>query len=323
MKKIGLIIFVFIVGTTVMSSLFFQYKNIDFLEIGNRSSTPQNFKVAFIADQGLGENSRKVLELIKKEGTNMVLHQGDFDYEDNPDAWDRQINEFLGEDFPYFASIGNHDVTAWERYKKKLEERLKRIEGAQCVGDLGVKSACKYKGIFFILSGVDIEEKRHDEYINEQLANDNSIWRICSWHKNQRLMQVGHKGDETGWKVYEECRKGGAIIATGHEHSYSRTYLMGDFSRQIIASKSNILRIEKGKSFAFVSALGGESIRYPNEDLAKKEWWAAIYTAAQNANYGALFCTFNEDNVENVAHCYFKDIDGKIADEFYIVNNLN
>jgi len=76
MKRIWVIIFVFIVGTIIMSSLFFQYKNIDFLEIKNISSTPQNFKVAFIADQVLGENSRKVLELIKKEGLTKKLIDG-------------------------------------------------------------------------------------------------------------------------------------------------------------------------------------------------------------------------------------------------------
>ncbi len=43
----------------------------------------------------------------------MVLHQGDFDYKDDPDAWDQRINLVLGPDFPYFASIGNHDFAFW------------------------------------------------------------------------------------------------------------------------------------------------------------------------------------------------------------------
>jgi len=29
-----------------------------------------------------------VLGLIGSEGADMVLHQGDFDYQDDPDAWD-------------------------------------------------------------------------------------------------------------------------------------------------------------------------------------------------------------------------------------------
>ena len=66
-----------------------------------------------IGDQGLGPNAIAVLELIKDEGARMVLHQGDFDYEDDPDKWDKQISDVLGSDFPYFASIGNHDVKKW------------------------------------------------------------------------------------------------------------------------------------------------------------------------------------------------------------------
>ena len=80
----------------------------------------------------------------------MVLHQGDFDYQDNPDAWDQKINDILGPDFPYFASIGNHDVAAWSGYQQKLQERLARLEEANCTGDLGVESACTYRGLFFL-----------------------------------------------------------------------------------------------------------------------------------------------------------------------------
>lgn len=287
----------------------------------NKLLTPKNFKVAFISDQGLNANSRAVLTLIRDERADMVLHQGDFDYTNNPDAWDQQINDVLGPDFPYFASIGNHDANAWPRYQQKLYVRLNRTS-AKCTGDFGVKAACHYNGILFILSGVGTMGEGHEAYIREQLENDYSIWKICSWHKDQRLMQTGSKQDEVGWEVYDECRKGGAIIATGHQHSYSRTHLMDNFKTQDIASTSNTLRIEKGKTFAFVSALGGISIYTQNDELVSNPWWAAVYTPAQNANYGALFCTFNVDGIENKAHCYFKDIDGNIPDKFYIISDV-
>ncbi len=79
----------------------------------------------------------------------------------------------------------------------------------------------------------------HAEYIQEELSENNSIWSIiCSWHKNMRLTQVGGKENETGWAVYDECRKGGAIIATGHEHSYSRTLTLSNVKSQDIHSDS-------------------------------------------------------------------------------------
>ena len=291
-------------------------------EAGQPESVPPDFKVAFIGDQGLNRASRSVLRMIKDEGADMVLHQGDFDYQDNPDLWDQQINQVLGDDFPYFASIGNHDVLAWENYQRKLEARLARISGARCTGDLGVNSSCTYKGLFFVLSGVGTRGSGHVSFIKEALASPEareSLWRICSWHTNQRLMQVGSKGDQVGWEPYEECRKGGAIIATGHEHSYSRTHLMDSFDPQVIASAVSPLRIARGQSFAFVSGLGGQSIRGQDDQLAAKPWWAAVHTSAKGADYGALFCTFNHNGVENRAHCYFKDLNGVIADEFEVI----
>ena len=249
----------------------------------------------------------------------MVLHQGDFDYLDDPDAWDQQITDILGADYPYFASIGNHDLIAWDGYQEKLEERLAQVDDATCTGDLGVKAACTYRGLFFVLSGVGTLGSDHADFIKDALAADDSVWRICSWHKNQRLMQVGGKGDEVGWGPYEECRKAGAIIATGHEHSYERTYLMDGLENQSVASRSSTLRIEKGKTFVFVSGLGGRSIRGQDDALAANPWWAEVFTADQGANFGAFFCTFNRNGTENKARCYFKDIDGTVADKFQVI----
>ena len=290
--------------------------------------TPPNFKVAFIGDQGLGSNALAVLRLIRDEGADMVLHQGDLAYANDPDAWDSQISSVLGSDFPYFASIGNHDCVGssgcsgpgrWLGFQSKLQDRLSKIEGARCSGDLGVKSACSYKGLFFILSGVGTLGTGHEPYITDQLAGDTSIWRICSWHKNQRLMQTGGKQDEIGWGVYEACRQGGAIIATGHEHSYSRTHLMDDLGTQSVASTLNTLKLENGRTFVIVSGLGGRSVRGQDDELAAKPWWGSVYNSTQGAESGALFCAFNAGGVETRAHCYFKDVGGVIADAFLLV----
>ena len=299
-------------------------------EILAASVPPPGFKVAFIGDQGLGStDSIPVLQLIKNEGANMVLHQGDYDYSDNPAAWDQQITGVLGADFPYFASIGNHDVAAWPGYQQKLYDRLAKIPGAVCTGDLGVKAGCTYQGLFFILSGVGTMGTDHDVYIKDQLAQDNSIWSICSWHKNMQAMQVGSKSDSTGWAVYEECKNGGAIIATGHEHSYERTKTMTSIQNQVIDPEwpgVNNVRVAPGASFVFVSGLGGASIR--NQDLCLPTTfpygcnglWASIYTSDQGANYGALFCSFNVGGQANKAQCYFKDISGNIPDQFEITS---
>ena len=159
--------------------------------------TLQPVTVAFIGDQGINSNSRAVLQLIRDEGVDLVLHQGDLDYENNPTRWDAFITGILGVDFPYLASVGNHDIP-WHSsngYQDKLQSRLDRIDEISCSGDLGVQSVCTFKGLFFILSGIGTKIAKNDPdhvaYIRKQLAQTNSIWRICSWHKSQKKMQVG------------------------------------------------------------------------------------------------------------------------------------
>jgi len=289
-----------------------------------------NFTIAFIGDQGLGSNARAVLNLIKNEGADAVVHSGDFDYNDNPADWDGQINGILGPDFPYFASVGNHDSARFYGsggYQEFLAARMTRL-GITWDGDLGVKSSFHYNGFFILLTAPGTLSTGHELYIRDQLATDNSIWRISSWHKNMRLMQVENKSDETGWGVYEESRKGGAIVATGHDHSYARTHLLSNFQNQTVAGTSNTLILDsdspstpsdEGRSFAFVSGLGGAGIYSQTRSGA---WWASIYTSTQGATYGALFGVFNYQGNPRLAHFYFKNINGTVVDDFYVQNNV-
>jgi len=295
---------------------------------------PPNFKIAFIGDQGLGANAVAVLNLIKNEGAQAVVHSGDLDYVDDPAAFDAQINSVLGANFPYFVSIGNHDELAWSGpngYQKLLENRFNRL-GISWSGRLGVKSSFHYKGIFFVITPPGItsgfDDGSSDSYIRDRLFTDISVWSICSWHKNMRLMQIGEKQDETGWGVYEEARKGGAIIVTGHEHSYSRTHLLSSMSAQTVASTSNTLHLTEGNSFAFVSGLGGHSIRAQS---LTGNWWASAYASTclpgdpicqPNASFGAMFGVFNVDGQPNKATFYFKDINGRVVDHFEVISDV-
>ena len=321
-------------------------KDLFFIQSGAGTIGSSHIKVAFIGDQGINTNSKKVLELIRDEGADMVLHQGDLGYgdESDPEAatkWNNQINAILGSDFPYFASIGNHDQGQWSVYQLELQERLDRNAEATCTGDLGVKSTCHYKGLFFILSGAGTRGSGHADFIKDQLAQNDSIWSICSWHKNQREMQVGGKSSEVGWGPYEECRKGGAIIATGHEHSYHRTKTLSNMTNQTVDpscldspdTPDRDVCVSPGSTFAFVSGLGGASIR--NQEL-DGNWWSSIYVGPQfgtipgraeepyggcidapsptnpcvgNAKPGALFVTFNVDGDPRKAVGEFKAIE--------------
>ncbi len=277
----------------------------------------EEIKVAFIGDQGLNDTSKAVLQLIKSEKAEAVFHQGDFEYADDPQAWENQINEILGKNFPYFSTMGNHELKAWNGYGQIISERMSRIK-ADCTGVIATQSDCVYKNISYISVAPGIFKSDYPSYLAKSLQLHKDMWNICSWHKNQKLMQLGAKQDEVGWAVYETCREAGAIIATAHEHSYSRSYVMDNIEHQHVVSTSSILQIAPGKTFVFVSGLGGESIR---PQVLYNPWWGGVYSSTQNANPGALFCTFNIGGNTNKASCYFKDIKGNVPDRFEIMRS--
>ncbi len=277
--------------------------------------TPTNFTIAFIGDQGLWDSSKAVLALIKGEGADLVLHQGDLDYRDDPALWDAQTNTILGDDFPQLAVIGNHDTKQIEGYQKLMNDRIARIPGLLCTGELGVKATCTYKGIQILQSGVGSYGVFDESYFTTQLSEPGFTWRICSWHTPER-----HGQDIR--KAYEACRKAGAIIVTGHIHSYSRTGLVSDFdSKKMRFTNETPLVIEKGKTVMAITGLGGGTLRHKTEkDFRDSIQYANDYIIDYAENFGALFCKFNENGITNRAHCYFKTIDGEIIDQFDIVS---
>lgn len=283
----------------------------------------QPVKVAFIADQGTNADAQAVLHLVASEGTQLLLIQGDLGYDPNTAAsWEANLNNILGSNFPVLSVAGNHEQFEWPSYKQFITERVNRIPELSCTGDIGVKAFCQYRGIEVVqvARGVDevpgvLSSDGYQDYIEQSFANSQSRWRICSWHKNQKKMQVGGKQDETGWGVYQACLQSGGIVATGHEHSYSRTFLMSDFQQQTVVHNSSHMEIERGRSLAFVSGLGGRSVR-PQQLTGA--WWASIQTSSQGATHGALFCEFDEPH----ADCYFKDIAGNTRDSFTLESRL-
>ncbi len=277
--------------------------------------------VAFIGDQGTGDNARAVLQLVADEGVDLLLIQGDLGYDRNASTkWIANIDEILGEKFPVLLTVGNHENYEWPAYRQWLVQRIQDVPELTCQGDPGVKAHCSFRGVSIVQVAPGVNEVEgvsgrddYATYLDNELSNSANVWRICSWHKNQKSMQVGDKSDATGWDVYSACLKNGGIVATAHEHSYSRTFLMNDFENHTVAHQNDLLEIGPGSSFAFVSGLGGRRVR---EQKLSGNWWASIYSATQNASHGALFCTLTD----NRGTCRFKDIVGAVPDQFILEN---
>lgn len=298
-----------------------------------RPTTESNLRLAFVGDQSLGVYAISVLELIRDEGADLVIHGGDFDYVGEPAAWEQQIDDVLGADFPYFAAVGNHDLPQWSvsgGYQERLVARLSRVADARCDGDYGNASVCTFRGLRFVLSGVGTTTKSDHEAYLEQALQDDAIWRLCVWHKNQHDMQVGGKTDEVGWLAYQVCQEAGAPILTAHEHAYARTYTLNGLGVPEISHGSigapDELFFDTGMTAVFLSGLGGHSTRSVNS--APGAWWATIYTGSlqrengmdvsfsPSVEFGVLFIDFNVDGDPYKARGYFKTITGEIIDRF-------
>ncbi|WP_437336458.1 DNRLRE domain-containing protein [Sorangium sp. So ce394] len=312
---------------------------------GTGSSTDPELLIAFIGDQGNNGNADAVLQLIEDEGAAATIHNGDFDYADNPAAWENRINSVLGPNYPYFAIIGNHDAAAWggsSGYASYIQARHARVPDMNCTGELGVKATCNFRGLFIVQSCIGTGELRSTcaanaadqvSFIQDALANDSSIWSVCAWHKNQHDMQVGGKSNEVGWSAYQACMNAGAIVATGHEHSYSRTLTLTDVGNASTGHGKtgafNLVELGPNRNFVFVSGLGGVGIRdYEAASHDDDTWWSSYYASNKwvkngtlmsgTADYGALFIRFNVGGDPKRATAYFKDVDGRLADEFTI-----
>lgn len=292
--------------------------------------TDADLRVAVIGDSNIRSDAADVLQLIEDEGADFVIHVGDFDYRDEPADFEAHIDAVLGPDYPYFVTVGNHDVAEWETYQANFVDRLSRIPGATCTGDYGVNSACTYRGLSFILSGIGTTGAEHEGHIAAELADNRHTWRICAWHKNQEAMQVGGKSDAVGWLAYETCREGGAIVVTGHEHSYSRTRTLIDMENQLVDPawpQPDDVMVGPGSTFVAVSGLGGASIREQQRCLPTtfpygcNNEWAAISSSSQSGTAaGALFLDFHVDGEPGQGRGYFKNIDGAIVDTFDITS---
>lgn len=290
---------------------------------GGEISTDANLKIAFIGDTDSGSAFTSVLNLIKDEGASAVVVEGDMSYSANPTAWWNALEGVLGTSFPVFISRGNHDDSSWSGYLAKAANHLggaTRVAGAH---DANYKTT--YRGLVI----ATVKKGDSGSNITPLLSGDAHIWKICNWHQNQAALQIGGKGDEMGWDVYETCRGLGAIIQTGHEHSYERTKTLTNIASQTVdasCSARGSLCVGPGRTFANVVGLGGNSVRDQTRCLPStypygcNGEWAFIYTNQQSATHGAQFITFNAGGPKT-ATGYFKNINGVTVDTFTITHD--
>lgn len=290
------------------------FQQIKPIKIGDKQ-----YKVAFLGSQDLKSNSVKAMELLKAEGINLVVQLGDFDSADNPTKWRSLFTETLGEQVSVLPIMGEKDIKKWSAYKPVVESFVLNTKDQfgdmECSGDIGRNYSCKNNMFHFVMVTPDstaTTTSTQVEYINSEFASSDSLWRICTVHNNQL-------------EIYEACREAGAMIFTGHDNIYSRSYLLSSTRDVKVATTSDVLVMKPGVTFITVSGLGGRAV---GTKTKSDTWLASTYSSKQSANAGALICTFGigiKDLYAEIqkfdlgkAGCYFRDIKGFVPDAYYL-----
>jgi predicted phosphodiesterase len=309
------------------------------------------FKVAFIGDTGydphdtpaLDSGFEQVLALVRSEAAQLLAIAGDFSYQKKAAAarvYFGNIDRLLGARFPVLGADGNNDK--WSQYQPFFQQRLAHMSLNPTL-IAGKEYGLRFGGVQWAILG----GRGNAPFVRTQFASADDAWRVCMWHKNMHDMQTGGKWDEMDWATYRACQEAGAIIATGHEHAYARTVTLTDLGNCAAGHGAtgtpDRLEVGPGRTFVFVSGLGGHSLRdYHCAQHDDDTWWATVYTSnyylqagttvakscaligsrvVQGYTFGALFITFNAGGDPNKAEAYFKTINGETIETFSIIRH--
>lgn len=215
---------------------------------------PRNLTIGFIADTALTEDTQALYKILKDDGIELLVVSGDLDYINNPEGWDALLTSQFGDSFPVITAAGNHDYKIWPRYQQKEITRWQNANLRTCHGYPGVAHVCTWKGVTIVQTAPGVFNETGGTYknvdglgnfdfvafIRDSFAKYPNAFKVCSWHKNQHNMQTGDKKDETGWGVYDECMRQGAMVMTGHEHRLV-IHDMHSHNKQSNNKQSNII----------------------------------------------------------------------------------
>lgn len=287
-----------------------------------------NFKVAFFGDTGsMRDEFDRVIELVQREAVDLIVIEGDFNYEKNgQDLWKEKVNRF-GANFPILFVQGNHDVidgNDWNDYRTLIDQHSPN-GGTAFTNSADWQIA--YKGVNFVSFS---EEPPGDEsFLNSALGATSSQykWNICNWHRTNNQLTVGaNRSGDTGIGNYNICMQHGAMIINAHDHTYQRTKTLINMSNREVdsdptCSTNNNLCLGPGRSFVIISGLGGQGFHSQTKCLnaGACPFWASLQTGSQsNTRNGALFITFNVGGNSNQAQGYFKTYEDAVLDSFTI-----
>jgi len=286
----------------------------------------KGLKIGFVGDTGAqtsgnaGFYAQSVFQMLRDQNVDIVLQNGDFDYNGSPSLWKSFLDAQLG-DMEILTTSGNHetdiDGQRWygsSGYKVHLTDRLKASSLFSKCSDsenYGERYHCTIDGSLFVMLGWrETRKSKIDSstaYLEQVLASSDAPLKWCIWHQPEGKMNSGDAHDTIyGLEpLYEMCRKYGAVVTNGHSHVYARTKLVSSFYGDPTVSPLDDaldVKVSCGETVSFVVGMGGFKAD-SNGQYAQASWFRKTFSKSNfnTMRAGALVC----DTDYSTAACEF------------------
>ncbi len=310
-------------------------------------------KVGFLGDSDDEANAAQNFRVMREAGVEVVVHNGDYDYNSSPSSWETFLERNVGS-MVFLGTSGNHEddrlSTIWSGGKKWKEEdgyqsrffsRLQRDaskgKGVRCSGldgagasaaTLGDLSACELPGsVLVVMVGWNAisdsllwaggDQSKVNAFLESALSRSAARHKVCVWHRPEGALNPGerHTGNYKTQQAFNICAKYGAPVVTGHTHVYGRSKLLSNFGSLAVSPRDAeaVVSLDCGRSISIINGMGGADIDKAGPNAGKPHL-RRVYTASTGAaTNGVLICDFAP--LGN-ATCQFKINAGQVYDQF-------
>lgn len=279
------------------------------------------FSIASAGDWGCNSNSGKTAKKIASEKPDVILGLGDYSYKPSADCWLKTVKPlYQDKSTEMKISIGNHEDSSKEDLNKYLS-------------NFGMKKqyySFTIKNIHILVMATEIPYKSgSDQYkyvvsdLSKASTNKNVDWIVVIMHKIMYTSPTkcsSCPGISDLRKAYHPLfdKYGVDLILQGHAHDYQRTYPLQynqkDNAKPIVTDKNPGKYIDpKGEIYVIVGT-GGVNFHA----LKSKSPFVSVQ---HDKRFGHLDLDVTSDKTTNIFKGKFIGNDGKIMDQFSIVNH--
>src|SRR6476619_2488893 len=280
------------------------------------SGTTKAFSMAAVGDWGCTSNTDKTVKKISSEKPNIVLALGDYSYEPSADCWLKAVKQI---DDITKITIGNHEDSPNEDLDAYMS-------------NFGMNKqfySFTKNNVHFVVMATEIPYKSgSDQYkfvvndLSKASTDKNVDWIVVFMHRIMytsptSCSSCGALSDlrETYHPLFNKY--GVDFVLQGHAHDYQRSYPLQydqkDEEDPIVTDKnSGKYNDPKGEIYAIVGTGG--------EDLHALKSKSSFIASQNDARFGHLNLDTSKSATTKILNGQFIGNDGKIMDEFQIMN---